>query len=102
MEFTIFLQNVRSIHKNFELLEHLIESVQSKPTVIALTETWCKENCSPNAYNLNVYGKLLRCDRETRGGGVVLYVGNKYDIFIFRCQILLLNPSSVALFCDFS
>ena len=79
MEFTIFLQNVRSIHKNFELLEVLIESVQFKPTVIALTERWCKENCSPNAYNLNGYGKLLRCDRETRGGVVALYVGNKYE-----------------------
>ena len=79
MEFTIFLQNVRSIQKNFELLEVLIESVQSKPTVIALTETWCKENCSPKAYNLNGYGKMLRCDRETRGGGVALYVGNKYE-----------------------
>ena len=74
MTFRILLQNLRSIHRNLNELDQFINKENSKPDVIALTETWCNQYTFQNPYQLNGYGQLLRCDRDKRGGGVGFFI----------------------------
>ena len=74
MTFRILLQNLRSIHRNFNELDQFINQEKAKPDVIALTETWCNQYTFQNAYQLIEYGQLLRSDREKRGGGVGFFI----------------------------
>ena len=66
--------NSRSLNKNFEHFENLLNSINNFTfSIIGITETWLHEN-SPNLFNLPNY-KLLRADRKgRRGGGVAFYV----------------------------
>ena len=41
--FQIMLQNIRSLTKNLDDLQVLLESLSEKPSAICLTETWLKE-----------------------------------------------------------
>jgi hypothetical protein len=51
-----------------------MEIANSKPNIIALTETWLNSDVSNNMIGLNNY-KLFRKDRiHGRGGGVCIYV----------------------------
>ena len=82
MTFRLLLQNLRSIHRNFNELDQFINQEKAKPDVIALTETWCNQYNFQNAYQLNGYGQLLGSDREKRGGGVECFIrkGIKFQI----------------------
>ena len=74
MTLRILLQNLRSIHRNFNELDQFINQEKAKLDVIALTETWCNQYTFQNAYQLNGYGQLLKSDREKRGGGVGFFI----------------------------
>ena len=43
MGFNILLQNIRSIQKTFDELEVFLHHLDTKPHIIALTETWTSE-----------------------------------------------------------
>ena len=82
MIFRKLLQNLRSIHRNFNELDQFINQENSKPDVIALTETWCNQYFFQNAYQLNGYGQLLRSDREKRGEGVGFFIKKSIKVQI--------------------
>ena len=54
----------------------LIES-QITPIVICLTETWLQKD-TPNSFLLLPAYSIYRHDRDTRGGGVLIAVNNKF------------------------
>ena len=70
---TLFYNNIRSVSANLGDLEILIADL--KPSVIALTETWFKDENDVELYNLEGYHKPFTSTRNNkRGGGVAIYV----------------------------
>jgi hypothetical protein len=64
--------NIASLMAKFN--DFSMEIANSKPNIIALTETWLNSDISNNMIGLNNY-KLFRKDRiNGRGGGVCIYV----------------------------
>ena len=69
-----FLDNdIRSVSANLEDLEILV--AQSKPSVIALTETWWRNENDSELFCLEGYQRPFASTRNReRGGGVAIYV----------------------------
>ena len=76
----IIHQNMRSIHKNFDVFKTFLNSLPKPPAVIALTETWLRESFK-HLYSLDGYvsHNLVRTNREH--GGITIFIK---DIFFFR------------------
>ena len=93
MSLVSFLAGDNTRHGNRELVIHLncrsllpkVDELRavfdlSKPLFIAATETWLNNNIPDTEVNINEYC-IERNDRNSRGGGVALYVKNgmKYE-----------------------
>ena len=69
---TLFYNNIRSVCANLGKLEIWIK--ERKPSIIALTETWFKNNDDVNLHCLEGYQKPFTSFRsEQRGGGAAIY-----------------------------
>ena len=69
----MFYKIIRSVSANLGGLEVLIE--EKKPSIIALTETWFKNNDDVNLFCLEGYQKPFTSIRnEHRSGGEAIYV----------------------------
>lgn len=71
-DLAMFYSNVRSIHKNLNLLLSLIAQHKQKCDIIAATETWLKKNenvCIPGYKTVSESR-----DSTSRGGGVAFFV----------------------------
>ena len=70
---TFLYNNIRSVSTNLEDLEILV--AQTKPSVIALTETWWKNENEAGLYCLEGYERPFASTRNRkRGGGVAIYL----------------------------
>ena len=67
--------NIRSLQKNFDEFQSLIDSMKSKPHVILVTETWLDPLLS-QSYMLNNYRLEVSSLTEFRGKGVAIYIDN--------------------------
>jgi exonuclease III len=82
--------NIASLMAKFN--DFSMEIANSKPNIIALTETWLNSDVSNNMIGLNNY-KLLRKDRiNGRGGGVCIYVNenlikNKFQLTVLDISV---------------
>ena len=67
--------NMRSLVnlQNFSKLEALICSIELKPDIISITETWAKPHTSGPYYSLCGYNFISNC-RKLSVGGVGIYV----------------------------
>ena len=74
--FSLLHINARSLNKNFDSIEVLLNSLNQFPfSVIGITETWLHTS-SPNMFDIQNYS-MIRADRRTgRGGGVAMYIYN--------------------------
>ena len=66
--FQIMLENIRSLTKNFDNLQVLLESLSEKPSAICLTETRLKEFHHTKSMFLEDYRPLVNINRKKRGG----------------------------------
>ena len=73
--FTVLTLNIRSIANalNLSKLEALIASLQCKPDVISVCETWIKPLHSGSYSNLGGYNFVSNCCKISRGGGLVFF-----------------------------
>ena len=71
METFLLTSNIRSLDRNFDELCKLTH--QLKPKIIALQEIW-----QPKLSNHIKGYKLLKKERNSRGGGVAFYVKSEY------------------------
>ena len=62
--FQIMLQNIRSLTKNFDDLQVLLESIKEKPSAICLTETWLKEVHPTKSMFQEGYRPLVNINRK--------------------------------------
>nr|XP_022911017.1 uncharacterized protein LOC111422045 [Onthophagus taurus]XP_022911018.1 uncharacterized protein LOC111422045 [Onthophagus taurus] len=69
--FSIGHLNIRSLLKSFNDFEGVL--ADGGYHVFALSETWLSAGIDNNAISVNGY-KVLRKDRETRAGGIALYI----------------------------
>ena len=89
--FSIFTLNIRSMKKNFDSLKSLIETIDKKPEIIVLTETW-----NTDKLNLKIegYKPPITLNRTNqRGGGICTYV--KHDIKSPNTPILTINNENI-------
>lgn len=83
--------NARSLFTGFdELQQHILHE---KYDFVAITETWLLANISSDIVSIPGY-KLIRNDRDGRGGGVCFYVQTLIKVELLKCDVL---ASSVAL-----
>lgn len=78
--------NVRSLTGNFVGFRELID--EYKYDIFVVTETWLSDDTDLNTVHVNGY-KLFTKNRETRGGGVAIYVRNAYRTKLL--QFFLIN-----------
>ena len=76
--FTVLALNIRSIANalNFSKLEALIVSLQCKPDVILVCETWIKPLHSKPYRNLDGYNFVSNCRKISSRGGIAFFIKN--------------------------
>ena len=67
--------NTRSLSKNFNTLEEILNSLDSKPDILGSTETNLNEFSICNL-DFNNYNLLFRSDSKTNAGRTALYISN--------------------------
>ena len=77
--FSVFLQDFRSLPRNFEEFELEAKQLSQGPHIICLTETWLKNNCNNDVFQIQGYEPLYSCASFKRGGGVDIYVSTGSD-----------------------
>ena len=75
-DFSIFHLNVRSLVKNHEDLSSLLANIDHKFSVLAITETWIKDD-EPYDLNFDGYNSISNHRSDRTGGGVGLYIDEK-------------------------
>ena len=75
-DFSIFHLNVRSLVKNHEDLSPLLANIDHKFSVLAITETWIKDD-DPYDLNFDGYNSISNHRSDRTGGGVGLYIDEK-------------------------
>ena len=77
--------NIRSLHKNFDLLYEFIQSLQFNPQIICITETRIKDQPQINVSIPN-YG-FAHVNSKSNAGGVAMYIHKNINYQIIENQI---------------
>ena len=91
--FTALSLNVRSLNNihNFLKLESFLHSINVQPSILAITETWLKENQTGPHTNLCNYTFVSNSKSQSRGGGGVgLYVNCSLN-FTMRSDLTIMH-----------
>ena len=92
--------NIRSIPKNIDKLERLMENLNFRFTIIGLSETWLNGD-NADCYGLASYTHVYLHRQGKRGGGVSLFVNEKLTIKT-RDDLTIMNSDMEALFVEIS
>ena len=76
LSFSVLHLNARSLVKNHEDLSHLLANINHKFSVLAITETWIKDD-EPYDLNFDGYNFISNHRSGRTGGGVGLYIDEK-------------------------
>ena len=96
--FSILHANIRSAVKNLNSFEAYLANIDHKFKIIALTESWLKDNNSA-LYNIDGYNSEHRCRPVRGGGGVSLYIHESLEYFL-RDDICINNSNLESLFIE--
>ena len=69
--------NIRSLNKNFDKLYEMLVNMESKPDIIALSETWITNN-RPDEYDIPGF-EFLHTKSPTNNGGVAFFISQQYN-----------------------
>jgi len=70
--------NIRSLRKHFEELLTFLETLQYKPDIIILTETWLTDT-ETLYFHISQYCDIFQCRQSQRGGGIAMYIKESLD-----------------------
>ena len=73
--FNLLLQNIRSFNKNFDDLSVYLDNYMKNIDIMAFSETWHTEDLCTT---INTYNDYHTVRANKKGGGVSLYISNKY------------------------
>ena len=78
--------NYRSLNKKIDKLDNLIDSLDNKPNIISIAETWLKTDTPLSPYSITGYTifNSPRTLNKSRGGGVALYVDTNLDAVLMK------------------
>lgn len=100
---TIIHVNIRSMIKNFWRVEQILSEANSVIDVLIITEANISENLK-SLYNINYYTMYTVLRKNQKGGGIILYIKNKYTFthinfktLHFECLLGTINITSVPL-----
>lgn len=93
---SILLFNSRSLFNKLDDLK--IRVISCQPDIICITETWLDESVNDNAILLPGYS-LIRQDRDSRGGGVLLYHKSALSVSVLS-NVPIPNVKSNILSCN--
>ena len=74
--------NARSLYPKLDELSAQCDI--EKPDVVCLTETWLSEDIMESECAIPGY-RCVRCDRNRHGGGIALYISNKFEFQVTMC-----------------
>ena len=90
--------NIRSINRNFDNLRLLLQNtIQQTCSVIGLTETWLNSNS--HLFDLPGFESVCRNRQNRVGGGVGLYISNKFE-YIIHEELNVTNDVLESLFVE--
>ena len=89
--FSLLHVNARSIPCNLSNIESYIDNLVTTFSIIAVTETWLKEN-NKNRYAIENYNVEHNVRSTKSGGGVALFVRNGIDYHV-RNDLTVMNES---------
>ena len=76
-KFSLFNLNIRSLPKNIEKVQHFLDGLHYKFTIITFTETWLAEYNS-SLHNFIGYSHVYKLrDKKRRGGGVSMFIDSR-------------------------
>ena len=74
--------NVRNFNRNIDMLLSILESMENKPDILFLTETWLHSDILQNVH-INGY-QSTHCERsERQSGGVSILFSNSVEAKLF-------------------
>ena len=76
LSFSVLHLNARSLVKNHKDLSHLLANINHKFSMLAITETWIKDD-EPYDLNFDGYNFISNHCSGRTGGGVSLYIDEK-------------------------
>ena len=82
--FSIIHFNSRSLVKNFDSIEALLQMNNVKCSVIGISETWMNDNYNPNDFSIPDYDVYFSNRSHKKGGGRALYINSKFNHKSFR------------------
>ena len=93
--FSTMCVNVRSLvnPNNYNKLESLVFTLNPKPEIIAINETWEKPSTSGQHKNLHGYVYISNPRIKNRGGGVGMYIKNNL-IFSINSELTIMDEKN--------
>ena len=85
--------NVRSLHKNYDILYELIESLQTLPHIICITETRIKNQPLSNLDLLNY--SFDHVNSTTNAGGAAMHISDNLKYKVCENQYQLCNSKAL-------
>ena len=78
--------NYRSLNKTFDKLDNLIDSLDKKPNIISIAETWLKTDTPLGPFSITgcTISNSPRTLNKSRGGGIALYVDTNLDAVLMK------------------
>ncbi|XP_041463802.1 uncharacterized protein LOC121414811 [Lytechinus variegatus] len=96
--FSLFHMNIRSINKNFDHLNILLQELATKFSVVGLSETWLSDNS--NLYSLPGYhNPIVNCRQNKTGGGVALFISSTLEYHLTP-DLNVMNQSLETVFVE--
>lgn len=75
--------NIRSLHKNFDLLKSFLNCLPKLPDVIAVTETWLQET-TKHLYSLDGYTSIHLTRTNKEHGGISIFTRNEIKVDVLH------------------
>ena len=85
--FSILQINIKSMNKSFEILQEYVNVVKGKFRIIALTETWCKDDKAEknSVWQISNYTPIHQIRQtEQKRGVIALFMHNNFDFKIIK------------------
>ena len=72
--FSVLHLNIRSMNKNFEAFQDFYKSLNTKFSIICLTETWANDSNQNSLFQLEGYISVYQIRKSRKGGGIVIFI----------------------------
>ena len=76
--------NARSLQKNFDNLQNMLQYNDLKFSVIGVSETWLTNDCNTDYYTFDGYNGYFTNRLTKKGGGTALYISSDISNVVYK------------------